>query len=163
LLDSVTLMRSALSDEYASLKKLRALDQLWEGSLLLLTSLEGTFLPQGAAKAEEPDAEEMSRWERRLDKALAQFRSAGIATADRADALKAYAASRSQWDGHARRLAPSMQYPMQEIDRVTDGSAKAQQADVNGRRAGHAHPAGELRRGVSRGKETRHSSGNGAG
>jgi hypothetical protein len=33
LLDSVTLMRSALSDEYASLKKLRALDQLWEGSL----------------------------------------------------------------------------------------------------------------------------------
>jgi hypothetical protein len=121
LLDSVTLIRSALSDDYASLKKLRALDQLWNGSLLLLTSLEGTFLPQGAAEAEEPDAEEMSRWEWRLDKALAQFRSAGIATADRADALKAYVASRSQWDGHVRRLAPSMQYPMQDIDPATHG------------------------------------------
>jgi hypothetical protein len=123
LLDSVTLMRSALSDEYASLKKLRALDQLWEGSLLLLTSLEGTFLPQRAAEAEERGAEEMSRWEWRLDKALAQLRSAGIATADRADALKAYIASRSQWDGHVRRLAPSMLYPMRDIDRATDGSA----------------------------------------
>jgi hypothetical protein len=90
---------------------------------LLLTSLEGTFLPQGAAEAEERGAEEMSRWEWRLDKALAQLRSAGIATAVRADSLKAYIASRSQWDGHVRRLAPSMLYPMRDIDRATDGSA----------------------------------------
>jgi hypothetical protein len=123
LLDSVTLMRSALSDEYASLKKLRALDQLWEGSLPSPHLARRNISAARNGRSRGTRCGRNVALERRLDKALAQLRSAGIATAVRADALKAYIASRSQWDGHVRRLAPSMLYPMRDIDRATDGSA----------------------------------------
>jgi hypothetical protein len=44
LLDAVAIMRSILEDEYRAVKQLGALDQIWNGSLLLLSSLEKTFL-----------------------------------------------------------------------------------------------------------------------
>jgi len=121
LLDAVTIIRSALNDQYASIKKLRSLDQIWDGSLLLLTSLEETFLPEGAPSSQPPVPTQRALWDGRIDQAIAQLKVAGLATSERADAHRKYLELRSQWDSHIQRLAPSMLYSMQQIDAATYG------------------------------------------
>lgn len=119
LLDTVTIIRSVLSDQYASVKQLGALDEIWEGSLLLLTSLEKTFLSRGAPSSEHPTSPQMPLWEQRLDRAIAQLQAAGLATSERSEARSKYLEMRAQWDGYIQRLAPSMLYSMQDIDTAT--------------------------------------------
>ena len=58
------------SEQYDAVKQLRALDQLWHGSLLLLISLERTFLSEKSSP-QEPEPLRLARWERRLDHAIA--------------------------------------------------------------------------------------------
>ncbi len=123
LLDTVTIMRAALGHQYAAVKKLGALDQIWQGSLLLLTSLEETFLPEGAAGPQEPDSAQAALWERRLDHAMVLLRAAGLDTLERSDACTRYRELRTQWHGHLQRLAPSMLYSMQDIDPALYGTA----------------------------------------
>jgi hypothetical protein len=124
LLDAVTIMRSALSDQYSTVKQLRALDQLWNGSLLLLTSLEKTFLSGAPLGPQAPDLVEVVRWEQRLDRATATLESAGLSTVQRCDARARYVQLRSQWNGHIQRLAPSMLYSMQDIDVAIYGAGR---------------------------------------
>lgn len=124
LLDAVTIMRAALGHQYAAVKNLGALDQIWHGSLLLLTSLEETFLSEKAAGTQEPDSEEAALWGRRLDRAIAQLEAAGLRTSERPNALAKYVELRSQWNGHIQRLAPSMLYSMQQIDAATYGAPR---------------------------------------
>ena len=119
LLDTVTIIRSVLSDQYSAVKQLGALDQIWEGALLLLTSLEDTFLPGGAPFSQQPGSEQVTLWEQRLDRAIALLQAAGLATSERCDARSKYLELRGQWDGYIQRLAPSMLYSMQEIDTAT--------------------------------------------
>jgi hypothetical protein len=121
LLDAVTIIRSALSDQYCSVKGLRALDQIWDGSLLLLTSLEETFLPEGAPSPQQPGPKQRVLWDDRIDNALDQLAASGLAMAQRGEARRKYLDLRSQWDGHIQRLAPSMLYSMQQIDTATYG------------------------------------------
>jgi len=121
LLDTVTIIRSALNDQYASIKKLRALDQIWDGSLLLLTSLEETFLPEDATSSRQPGQKQKALWEGRIDNAIVELTAAGLATSERTDAREKYLELRSQWDSHIQRLAPSMLYSMQQIDSPTYG------------------------------------------
>jgi hypothetical protein len=121
LLDTVTIIRSVLNDRNSTVQKLRALDQIWEGSLLLLTSLEQTFLPQGLASAQPPDASARELWRKRVYNALPQLQAAGLDTSEYADACSRYVELRSQWDSHIQRLAPSMLYSMQQIDPETYG------------------------------------------
>lgn len=124
LLDAVTLMRSALGAEYTAVKQLRALDQIWQGSLLLLTSLEETFLDKGAPGPEQPDPAELARWERRVEGAMDQLKAAGLCTEERSAAVVQYRERRRQWNGYVQRLAPSMLYSMEEIDPATHAAAK---------------------------------------
>ena len=124
LLDTVAIIRSALGDQYASVKKLGALDQIWNGSLLLLTSLENTFLPEGAARPRPPALAEVEPWEQRLDRAMAMLQAAGLHTSELSDARSKYLELRSQWNGHIQRLAPSMLYSMQDIDAATYGAGR---------------------------------------
>lgn len=119
LLDTVTLIRSVLNDQYAAVKHLGALDQIWDGSLLLLTSLEKTFLSKGPPFPEQPGQAEVALWEQRVDRAMAEFQAAGLATSERSEARRKYLELRREWDGHIQRLAPSMLYSMQEIDAAT--------------------------------------------
>lgn len=122
LLDSVTLIRSTLSDNYNQLRNLGALDELWEGSLLLLTALEENFLHVRPARREEPDSADISRWTDRFIRAKDRLRAARILTAnDEQQALSSYISMRTQWNGHIRRLAPSMMYRIEEIDSATYG------------------------------------------
>lgn len=119
LLDTVTIIRSVLSDQYAAVKQLGALDEIWEGALLLLTSLEANFLPTGAASPQQPGSEQAAFWQQRLDRAITLIQAAGLETAERSEARSQYLALREQWNGHIQRLAPSMLYSMQEIDTAT--------------------------------------------
>ncbi len=131
LLDTVAIMRSTLGDQYRTVKQLRALDQIWAGSLLLLTSLEKTFLSERPMKPEEPGPAELALWQQRLDHATALLQAADLQTLPRADAWTRYMELRTQWNGHIQTLAPSMLYSMQQIDAPTYGSARRHEAFHN--------------------------------
>ena len=124
LLDAIAIMRSTLGDQYRAVKELRALDQIWHGSLILLTSLEKTFLPEKPPPPQKPDSTEMALWQNRLDRATTLLETAGLRTVDRSDAWRKYGELRSEWNRHIQNLAPSMLYSMQDIDAATYGAGR---------------------------------------
>jgi hypothetical protein len=118
-LDTVSLIKSALDDQkYRWLKEAGSVVRLWESSMLLLTILQNTFLPQGAPDHEaQPDEQIRARWRARYRAALLRLRKGGIEiTADEQAGADAYIACRAQWDHQIKNLAPSMAYSMEEID-----------------------------------------------
>lgn len=124
VLDTVSLIKSALDDQkYRWLKEAGAVAQVWEASMLLVTSLENTFLPHGAPDREaQPDQQTRDRWRARYHAALQRLRQAGIQiTADGQAGAEAYISCRMKWDHHITNLAPSMAYSMEEIDAATSG------------------------------------------
>ena len=131
LLDAVAIMRSTLGGQYRAVKELRALDQIWHGSLMLLTSLEKNFLSEKRVSPQKPDAPEMALWQNRLDRARAMLESAGLRTVDGSDAWRKYVELRTQWNGHIQNLAPSMLYSIQEIDAATYGAARRDKVSEN--------------------------------
>jgi hypothetical protein len=127
-LDTVSLIRSALDDEKDGwLKDAGAVAQLWDASMLLVTTLEDTFLPRGAPdRKAQPDQPTRDRWRARYDAALLRLQQAGIQiTADRQAGAEAYIACRVQWDHHIKNLAPAMAYRMEEIDVAMRSSGSA--------------------------------------
>src|SRR4029450_12541324 len=66
-LDTVSLIKSALDDEkYRWLKETGAIARLWEASMMLVTTLENTFLPNGAPHRDaQPDEQSRDRWRAR--------------------------------------------------------------------------------------------------
>ena len=123
-LDTVSLIKSALDDQkYRWLKEAGAVAQLWEASMMLVTTLENTFLPHGAPDREaQPDQQTRERWRARYRAALLRLRQAGIEiTADGQAGAEAYIFCRMQWDHHITNLAPSMAYSMEEIDAAMSG------------------------------------------
>ena len=82
-LDAVTLIRTVLDDErYGCLKETASVTQLWHASMMLLTTLEGAFLPGGLPDATEPpDEQTVERWRERYAAAAARPRQANIQTA----------------------------------------------------------------------------------
>lgn len=124
-LDTVTLIASALDDQrYAWFKETASVTQLGRASMLLLTTLEDTFVPGGAPGPQQAPLEEetQDRWRRRYFAALRRLRQAGIETvADEQAGAAAYVSLRARWDPHIATLAPMMAYSRDEIDPV--GSA----------------------------------------
>jgi hypothetical protein len=118
-LDVVTLIKSALADQpYAWLKQSVSVAQLWEASLMLVTTLLDTFRSGGVPAADTPpDAETLGRWRRRYAAALRRLQQAGIQTvADERAGAEVYASLRGHWDHYVAALAPFMAYRMDEID-----------------------------------------------
>jgi hypothetical protein len=125
VLDTVSLIKSALDDEkYGWLKETAAVARLWEASMMLVTTLENTFLPHGAPHHEaQPDQHTRDRWRARCRAALVRLQQAGLQiTADAQAGAEAYISCRKQWDHHITNLAPSMAYSMEEIDGAVSGS-----------------------------------------
>ncbi|GEO17233.1 ion channel [Microvirga aerophila] len=123
-LDTVSLIKSALDDQkHGWLKEAGAVVQLWEASMMLVTTLENTFLPHGAPDREaQPDQRTQDRWRARYRAALLRLQQAGIEiTADGQAGAEAYISCRMQWDHHITNLAPSMAYSMKEIDAAISG------------------------------------------
>jgi hypothetical protein len=118
-LDTVALIKSALDDEQCGwLKKSMAVEQFWRASLMLVTTLEETYLPGGAPRTPDtPDDQTRDRWRRRYFAALRRLRQAGIKTiADEQAGAATYLSLRAQWDGQIKKLAPSLAFDMEEID-----------------------------------------------
>ncbi len=120
-LDTVTLLKTGLPDEqYGWLKSSASVSQLWHAALLLVTILEGTFLPGGSPdQPEPPDGPTQERWSRRYFAGLQRFQQAGIDTvANEQAGAAAYISLRTQWDAYITKLAPALAYSMNEIDRA---------------------------------------------
>jgi len=118
-LDTVSLIKSALADDKAGwVKKSASVQQLRSGSLMLVSTLDETFLDQapgagGDAIAAEP-------WRARYFAALQRFRQAGLPlVADEETGAELYVTLRGRWDPLIATLAPAMAYSMDEIDPAT--------------------------------------------
>jgi hypothetical protein len=118
-LDTVSLIKSALDDQkYGWLKEAGSVAQLWEASMMLVTTLENTFVPRGLPDREaQPDQQTRELWRERYRAARLRLRQAGIEiAADGQAGAESYIACRRQWDSHIKNLAPSMAYSLEEID-----------------------------------------------
>jgi hypothetical protein len=122
-LDTVTLIKAALSDEtYAWFKESASVTQLGRASTVLLKTLSDAFLPNRARdacdRAECSDAMN-ALWRRRYFAAVRRLRQAGIATVeDPQSGAELYVSLRAQWAPHIARLAPYMGYRDEEIDPI---------------------------------------------
>ena len=123
LFDTVSLLKSALSDEeYRWVKESATVAQCWRAAMLLVVMLEEVFLPGQPAQQRSPaeDAGDRERWRSRYMAAVERLRQAGIKTiADPATGFETYVSLREQWDGHITRLRASMLYEAEEIDAPT--------------------------------------------
>jgi hypothetical protein len=119
LLDTVTLLKSALDDEhYAWLKESASVTQLWRGCLILISNLAETFLPDDLPSSEdEPDPGTRDRWRRRYHAAVRRLTQAGVpVTRDLSAGAENYIALRKHWQAHIENLAPALGFTMEEID-----------------------------------------------
>jgi hypothetical protein len=121
LLDSVSLVKSALSDEeYRWLKESATVAQCWRAAMLLVAMLEKVFLRGQPAQPESAGTALREQWRTRYLGALERMQQAGIKTiADPAAGFETYVALRERWDGHIARLRESMMYQADEIDEPT--------------------------------------------
>jgi hypothetical protein len=104
-------------EQYAWLKKSASVSQIWNGCLILLTTLADTFLPKGKPEPQEVDEATRDRWRRRYNAALQRLKQAEIQTiADEEAGFEVYVALRSRWEYLIAALAPTMAIKMEEID-----------------------------------------------
>jgi hypothetical protein len=114
-LDTVSLIKSALADDKAGwLKKSAAVQQLWSVSLMLVSTLDKTFLDQAPEAGSDPIAEP---WRVRYLAGTQRLRQAGLlVAADEEAGAEHYVNLRHRWDSLIAALAPAMAYSMDEID-----------------------------------------------
>lgn len=118
-LDAIALLRSALDGpEARRLGASGAAEQLCRASLMLVRTLETTFLP-GSAPDPSRDPERAAAWRSRWSRAVDDLAVAGLPVrGDRASGEAAYLDQRAQWDGSVARLAGALGYDLSEIDTV---------------------------------------------
>jgi hypothetical protein len=128
-LDTVALIKSTLSDQwYGWLKESAAVNQLWRGSMHLMTFLTDSFLPGGIPDADEPDEQLQQRWRDRYRAALRRLRQADIHTIeDESAGEETYVNLRMRWDRFIRALADHMAYDIDVIDPAGANPAAAEE------------------------------------
>lgn len=117
VLDAVSLLRATLDGPEAEhLKRSGAVEQLHRTSLMLVRTLERTFLSGDASTAAvEPDRQ--ADWRDRCSRAMTEIAEAGLPAApDRSAAEAVYLGQRAEWDADVSRLAPALGYALSEID-----------------------------------------------
>jgi hypothetical protein len=126
VLDAVSLLRSALTGPDAHrLEASGPVEQLYRASLMLVRTLEQTFLP-GAPPEPNFESVQNAVWRRRCSDAIAYLADAGLPTTqDRASAEAAYVELRARWDGDLARLAPALGYEWTAIDTAAVGRSNA--------------------------------------
>ena len=101
-------------DKAGWVKKSAAVQQLWSVSLMLVSTLDETFLDQAPEAGSDPTAEP---WRARYFAAVQRLRQAGLPlVADEETATELYVNLRRPWDPLIAALAPAMAYSMDEID-----------------------------------------------
>jgi hypothetical protein len=117
-LDTTALIQSALDDErHGVLKGSGSIRQLQRSALMLVQTLERTFLTDEPPGSQAPDAVTRAAWRRRFDSALFKLRRAGISVSTNADAaFDQYVDLRSGWNRSVMTLVPAMGYETAEVD-----------------------------------------------
>jgi hypothetical protein len=141
MLDTVSLIKSALSDEHFRLiKECAAVAELWHASTRLMTTAGAALLPQGLPEPYEPDEAALQRWRRRYHAALRRLRQAGIPTIENEQqGLENYLSLRAQWDRYIGAYADFMAYDMIEVDPVC---AKPEKVDERAEFSARLHTVG---------------------
>ncbi len=126
VLDAVSLLRSALAGPEAQrLKTSGPVEQLYRTSLMLVRTLEKTFLP-GGPPVPTVESGRHAAWRRRCSDAIAYLEDAGLPTArDRASAEAAYVTLRAQWDADLVKLSPALGYELSAVDTAGVGDSNA--------------------------------------
>lgn len=121
-LDTVSLIRSGIADRQAAwLKETAAAEAIWRVAMLLMVTLETTFLPgdpQAPTDANDPACE---AWRTRYAAAVGRLSAAGVEPGPGAGGAETYLALRARWQPHIARLAPAMAYSIDEIMPGRDG------------------------------------------
>ena len=113
LLDLATLIETALDrQKYGTLVDSAPVTSLRRGALLLLDTLDRNF---PTARNRGGDAAETGR--DRSSYVAATGTLAGASIAVQPDGVERYAAARRKWEPLARRVAPTLGYAMDEVDR----------------------------------------------
>lgn len=117
-LDTVSLVKAAMADERAGwVKKSASVQQLWSVSLMLVSTLDQTFLDQEPGAGSDTIDHKTEPWRTRYFAALQRLREAGLPlVADERAGAEVYVQLRRRWDPLITALAPAMDYSMDEID-----------------------------------------------
>jgi hypothetical protein len=120
VLDSVTLIKSALNDkEYAWLKQSAAVNQLWRTTMQMLTVLAQSFLPKGVPEVGDDTISQatLQRWRDRYRAACQRLREAGIATIEDEDlGAEIYISLRARWDRFVTNFAHYTGHQLDTVD-----------------------------------------------
>lgn len=127
-LDSMSLIKSALSDDDASwLKRSAAVQQLSTVSMMLVSTLDNVFVRPTPELSEMSEAE-IGRLRTRYSAALLQLEESGIPLAvDEVAGMLLYLELRRVWYPLIEVLAPTMAYTIEEIDPAMSTTAQQQQ------------------------------------
>ncbi|GJE44686.1 two pore domain potassium channel family protein [Methylobacterium soli] len=115
-LDTVSLIRSGIADRQAVwLKETAAVDAIWRVAMLLVITLEMTFLPGDLPVPADVTSAESDAWRTRFAAAVRRLSAAGVETTPDEAGAETYLAMRAQWQPHIARLAPTMAYHIDEF------------------------------------------------
>ena len=120
-LDTITLIKSALSDEKGGwVKESAAVAQIWLATMKMLAELAIVFLPHGLpTDGHEPDEATKQRWRQRYHAGIARLRQAGIETIEHEEqGAETYVSLRARWDRYLWAFAGHMAHPMDQVDPV---------------------------------------------
>jgi hypothetical protein len=117
-LEATSLIQSALDEErHGVLKASGSIRQLKRSALMLVQTLERTFLTDEPPGPQTPDEATRAAWRRRFDSALFKLRSTGISVnVNHNAAFDAYVDIRSRWNPAVMSLAPAMGYEQAQVD-----------------------------------------------
>lgn len=116
VLDTVSLIRSGIADRQAAwLKESAAVDEIWRVAMLLVVTLETTFLPGALPSPADTDYPERKAWHTRYAATVGRLLKAGIEPAAGGLDSETYVALRARWQPHIERLAPAMAYHMEDF------------------------------------------------
>jgi hypothetical protein len=117
-LDTASLIESALDGQrHGVLKASGSIRQLERSALLLVQTLQRTFLTDDPPGTQAPDESTRATWRRRFDSALFKLRRAGISVRDDTNAaFDEYVDRRSRWNPVVMSMAPAMGYDQAQVD-----------------------------------------------
>jgi hypothetical protein len=115
-LDTVSLIRSGIADRQAAwLKESAAVDAIWRVAMLLVVTLETTFLPGDLPSPAGSNCTEREAWQTHYAAAVGRLSEAGVEPIPGVQGSETYLALRARWQPHIARLAPAMAYHIEEF------------------------------------------------